>query len=372
MLHVDLPTPSDIRALAQTRGGPCITLVLPTTPVTQDVEADRIAFGNLTSDAMAQLEAAGTDKRQMWPLAEQLDDLAEDDEFWPYMARSLVVFATPERLRTFRLPNRLEQSVEVSDRFNLAPLLRAHALPQQAVVLVLSEGAVAVYEIGPEGGVRRLAVPDLPADAAAVARKASLGGRAPKRRLQGSEGKKVHLRAYARRVDQALRAVLQGRDVPLLLVATGPMDAIYASVCSHAPLVTEVPAGATQHASEAELTTIAREMLEAHNRGRVAAVGARFAALEGARRATTKVTDAAHAATYGLVDWLAVDMDAPLIGTVDEDGRVAYAETPGADSYNVLGEIAVRALATGAHVVGARKDELPEAAPLAAILRRPV
>ena len=35
------------------------------------------------------------------------------------------MFATPDALRTFRLPNRLTTVVEVSDRYHLKPLLRA-------------------------------------------------------------------------------------------------------------------------------------------------------------------------------------------------------------------------------------------------------
>ncbi len=372
MLHVDIPTRADLLALAEARHDASVTLVLPTTPVTREAQADRTAFGNLAGEALRQLEAAGTEKRTLWPLAEHLDDLAEDDEFWAHQARSLVVLATPDSLRSFRLPNHLTESVEVSDRFNLVPLVRAVTFAQQAVLLVLSEQAAQTYTIGPEGGATPLAVAGMPSDAASVAHKASIAGRSPKRRLHGSEGKKVHLRAYVRRVDEALRPVLQGREIPLALIATEPLASIFASVCSHAPLLTNMPAGLDQHASAAELSGAARTMLDGHYRTLVEAFGARFAALSDARRATVKVTDAAFAATFGFVDTLAVDMDQVLPGWISEEGHVEYADAPGPESYNLLGEIATRALATGARVVAGRTADLPEGAPLAALLRRPV
>jgi hypothetical protein len=68
---------------------------------------------------------------------ESLDDLADDDEFWAEQAHSLAVFATPELLRTYRLPNRLENAVEVADRFYVKPLLRAVTFPQAGFVLAL-------------------------------------------------------------------------------------------------------------------------------------------------------------------------------------------------------------------------------------------
>ena len=54
---------AEIKALAAVRGGPCVSIYVETTPITQQAEASRIAFGNLTKEALAQLEASGADKR---------------------------------------------------------------------------------------------------------------------------------------------------------------------------------------------------------------------------------------------------------------------------------------------------------------------
>jgi hypothetical protein len=88
------------------------------------------------------------------------------------------------------------------------------------------------------------------------------------------------------------------------------------------------------------------------------------------RRATTDVSYAAHAATAGAIDQLLVDLDAVVPGLVsDIDGSVTYSASDDAETYSVVDEIARRALCTGARVLGARKAELPDQAPLAAILR---
>jgi hypothetical protein len=88
------------------------------------------------------------------------------------------------------------------------------------------------------------------------------------------------------------------------------------------------------------------------------------------RRATTDVSYAAHAATAGVIDQLLVDLDAVVPGLVNDiDGSVIYSASDDAETYSVVDEIARRALCTGARVMGARKEELPDRAPLAAILR---
>jgi len=69
-------------------------------------------------------------------------------------------------------------------------------------------------------------------------------------------------------------------------------------------------------------------------------------------------------------DQLPVDLDAVVPGLVsDIDGSVIYSASDDAEAYSVVDEVARRALCTGARVLGARKEELPDQAPLAAILR---
>jgi hypothetical protein len=93
------------------------------------------------------LEAAGADQRAVAEIRDELKDLVEDGAFWAAQARSLAVFASPARVQTFRLPNRLKSEVEVADRFYVKPLLRSVTFPQAAFVLALSAGAVRLVEV---------------------------------------------------------------------------------------------------------------------------------------------------------------------------------------------------------------------------------
>jgi hypothetical protein len=104
MLYVDIPSLADLKALASHRGDICVSIYLRTTPVTQETAGGRIELKNLGKEAVRQLEVANADKRRVAPLVEQLDDLVDDDEFWRFQARSLAVLATPDSVRTFRVP----------------------------------------------------------------------------------------------------------------------------------------------------------------------------------------------------------------------------------------------------------------------------
>ncbi len=373
MLYVDLPTAEDIRALRAVRADACVSIYLETTPLTQEIGASVIAYGNLVRAAMAQLEAAGLDKRRIWPLAEQLDDLGEDEGFWERQSRSLAVLATPDSLRTFRLANRLTPMAQVSDRFHMKPLLRAAAFPQTAHVLALSEHSARLFEVFADAPPVQLHAPALPRDASHVIGQRSLNDRSPKGRITGSEGKKVRLTQYCRAVDAALRETVGGQGLPLILAANDPLDAIFRGMGSHPGLLPETIGGEIDRLAIAELDAAARAVLDRANAAEVAAAAALFETRAGQGRATTDIAQAARAATFGAVDTLLVCIDTVVPGHVDEEtGAVSFAEGESAASYGVVDEIAARALATGARLLAVRAEEVPGGGALAAILRFPV
>jgi len=373
MLHIDLPTRAEILKLAQTRNSPCVTLYVATTPVTEAAQADRTVLKNLAKEAMSQLEAADTPKRSVWPLEAAIAEIEDDDEFWAYQANSLAVFLTPDSVRTYRLPSRLENQVHVSDRFHLKPILRAVTFAHDAYVLAIGMGAVRLIEVSADLPPHPVKVADLPRDMAdAIGRRSHLSRKA---QMRGAEetSENALLTRYARAVDAALRPILSGQERPLIIAATEPMASIFRSVSTYPYTVDECLGGSSDHTADHVLAEQARAVLDRLYAADIAALAELYAIREKQGRASTDVAQAARAATFGAIDTLVVDMDAVVPGTVgDEDGAVTFAEAPSADTYGVVDEIVSRALKAGARVVSARKDDVPGKGVLAAILRYPV
>lgn len=370
MLHIDLPTKAEIEKLAAHRGSPSVSIYLRTTPLTQDTKADRIELKNLLKAAAAEMETAGTPKRSVWPVEQAVDALIEDDGFWVDQANSLAVFATPDGIRTYRLPNKLTNLVEVSDRFHLKPLIRSVTFPHHAYVLAIGLGAVRLVEVSAELPPHEVKVPGLPRDAAAALGRRSHTAKSGDMTGAGDSSEHALLTRYARAVDQALRPVLAGHERPLIVAAAEPMASIYRSVASYPHVAAEAIPGSFDHTADHELAAAARDVLD----GIYAAEIARLAEIYGTRetqgRATADIAQAARAATFGAVDTLIVDMDAVVPGTVgEEDGAVAFAERADGINYGIVDEIARRSLQSGARVVAARRADVPGGGDLAAILR---
>jgi hypothetical protein len=213
----------------------------------------------------------------------------------------------------------------------------------------------------------------MPSDAASAVGKASIGDRSADRRIQGSEGQKIRLGQYARQIEEALRPVLSGHDLPLILATTEPLGAIFRAASTYAHLVEPVIAGNPDETSDADLAQASRGVLDEVYAAELAELRDLYATRSPQGRASDDVAAIARAATFGAVDTLFVDIDAAMPGFVDdEDGTLTLDDGDDAANYGVLDEIARRVLLARGRVLAVRADAIPADGPVAAILRYPV
>jgi hypothetical protein len=368
--HIDIPSQNDIRRLMAASAEACVSIYLPTESLPTAAEANRIEFKTLVSTAIERLNSSGVSKQATTGIQEGLAELDEDEEFWQYQARSLAIFATPDSVRTFRLPNNLSELVDVSDRFIVKPLLRAVTFPQAGYVLALSAKAARLLAISPDVDPVEIEVPEMPKDAASAVGLESLKDNDPTSRTQGAEGRKLRLRQYAQKVDRALKPAIGASDLPLILAAAQPLDSIFRATSHYPRLAPSSIEGNPDERSDGQLATAARKVLDEVYAQRIDEIKEKFEARAGHDRATTDLQRIARAATFGAVDLLLADIDVVTDGTVDpETGDLQIDESDTVANYGVVDEIAKRVLDAGGRVLAVRKEQVPEGASAAAILR---
>lgn len=92
-------------------------------------------------------------------------------------------------------------------------------------------------------------------------------------------------------------------------------------------------------------------------------------AAAGQNRTSTDVATVARLVTQGAVDTLFVDIDAVVLGEVDEDGAVRFGDEEVPGSIGVVDEITRRGWLSGARLLAVRRGDVPDGGDLAAILR---
>ena len=372
MLYVDTPTPQDIARLNAAREGICISIYVPTTPLTQKIGEARLKFRHLISEAADQAKAAGHDKREVGLAEIGLLDLADDDNFWRVQANSLAVFATPSGVTSFRLANKLEASTEVADRFHLLPLMRAVTFPHEAFVLAVSENGVRLVQVFSDMPAKKVKVPGLPKDAASHAGKTTINDKSAFTRIHGEEGQRIRHLSYLRAIDAALRPILAGRETPLIVAAVDPLGHLYPHVNTYHRMAREQIRVSPDAVKDNELARLSVPVLDSVYAEDLSKAAQVFEQHSSSGRTATDLTDVARAATYGAVDTLFADMNDTRPGLIDDKGHVSFAETDTADNYRLVDEVARRVIVNGGKVFAVRAGEVPGGRSVGAILRYPV
>jgi hypothetical protein len=368
VLHIDIPTRAEIQALGAHRAWPAVTITLPTTPLTQAAQADRIALGNAARAALGMIEAKGGDMRLLRAVEAPLLALAEDEAFWAVQAHGLVIHATPAGARAWRLAERVEARMVVEERFRLKPLLQALATPREAMVLALGMGEARLIEMTEGMAPETVKVPGLPRGAADAAGRGSHITRKGDMASGLATSENALLSNYARAVDRALRPLLAGLAVPLVLAASEPMASIFRGLCTYPHLADEGIAGSPDDVTDQALGAAARAVLAGLQAAEMSALAELFRQREAQGRATTEISRAARAAAFGAVDTLLVELGAELPGSIAEaDGAVSFS-----GEGSLTDEITRLAFATGARVVVTDAGKIPGGGPVAAILRHAV
>jgi hypothetical protein len=180
---------------------------------------------------------------------------------------------------------------------------------------------------------------------------------------------KARDRNYVRQIDHALRSVLNGSDLPLILAATETAAALYRTVNSYPHLAETRWPGNPEEATDVELASDARALLDDIYAAELTDTAALFEIGTSQGRTATDVSDLARLATFGAVDTVLVDIDVSVPGSIDDTGVVTFADDADATSYGVLDEIARRVYLANGRVLAVRQADIPGGGPVVAILR---
>ena len=374
------PLSTDVlRELLMGAEPPCISLYQPTHRANPGNLQDPIRYKNLMRDAERSLLEKYSG-REIRPLLEPFQALADDFHFWTHQRDGLAIFGSGNRFEVFRLQRPVKELVIVADSFHLKPLLRKVQSADRYQLLCLDRHEAKLFE-GNRYALDEVDVEDMPATITAA-----LGDQLtdPQRRIaynaqpavfhgQGSKRDEVDkdMERFFRVIDrEVLDRFSRPSGLPLILVALPEYHAEFRRVSRNPFLQPEGVAKDPGSLSSEQLRSEAWRVVEPNYLARLAKLieDHRTAAAEG--MAASSLNEVAQAAVRQRIGLLLVESDRVIPGRFDAStgeihaGRLA---DPGLD--DVIDDLAEAVLKTGGEVIVVPAERMPADTGVAATFR---
>lgn len=361
---------------------PCLSLYQPTHRQHPDNSQDPIRFRNLVKKMEASLRQKYP-KREIKPLMQPFEALADDKTFWNHAAEGLAVLGAPGLFRVFRLQRPVAELVVVADSFHTKPLMRIAQSADRYQILALSRGAFKVFEGNRDALDEMLPIKDLPQTAEELLGK-DTGAREGAHRTYGPtggaawHGTDVKQDAVDRDTEQFFRAVdravlehcSQPSGMRLILAALPEHHHRFRAISSNPFLLKEALDVHPDTLSLDALRERAWQLVQPYYLERLAGLVEAFGAATAKGQGANQLDEIAKAAIDGRIATLLIEADRLIPGTIDAaSGKIFAGDLDHPEVDDVLDDLGERVLKTGGEVVIVPAERMPTKSGAAAIYR---
>jgi hypothetical protein len=374
----------DLWDLLSHRGGPHVSIYIPTERAGPQTRENPIRFKNLVTRAIDELIWGGMRPTEARDLLAPARALESDYEFWQRQSDGLATYIAPGFFAQHSLPIRFAEVMTVGERFHVRPLLELFAEDAYFYLLAISLGDVRVFRCS-RFGEQELSVDGLPKDIDDALWPDDPEKQQQFRRTRTAQSGstlltsdsetyqqelKEHARQYFRIVDRALQKLLRDESAPLVLASVEYLQPVYAEANTYAHLWPEGVRGNPEGASPDELRAKAWELvapaLAAEHRRAIE----RFQTLQGTGLTSDRVEEIAREAARGRVEALLYRRDGEAWGHVADGAETV--ELHGGrrmGDEDVIDFAAVQTLLNGGKVHVLDGGEMPADAVAVAVYR---
>ena len=361
---------------------PCLSVYQPTHRVHPDNEQDPIRFRNLVKELEQSLRRDYS-TRDMRPLLEPFQKLADNRAFWNCTLTGLAVLGAPGFFRIYRIQRAVPEVAIVADSFHLKPLLRILQSADGYQLLGLSREKITFYE-GNGDALDEVqldpAVPpsprDVPGGEAKEFHVSAWTSSAGSPAVHYSEGDKSDIvekdaTRFFRAVDRAiLEQYSRPTRLPLLLAALPENQSLFRQI-SHNPFLISEPINFyPDDLSNDALREQAWRVIEPHYLARLAGLIEMFGAAKARKLGSDNLEEIAESAVAARVATLLVEAGRQIHGRLNAiTGEIQFAHAAQSGIDDVLDDVAELVLKNGGQVVVIPKERMPAPTGTAAIYR---
>jgi hypothetical protein len=363
---------------------PCLSLYQPTHRQYPDNAQDPIRFRNLVKRMEESLRQKYP-KREIKPLLQPFEALAEDRDFWNHTADGLAVLSAPGLFRVYRLQRPVVELVVVAESFHTKPLMRITQSADRYQILGLSREAFKLFEgnrdalgeIQPIEGVPQTAAEQLGKKVGGPERTNRVYGRTGPGSVT-QHGTDVKQDATDRDTEQFFRtidqAVLQHYSRPsglrLILAALPEHHHRFRNISRNPFLMKEAIGVHPDDLSLDALRERAWQLVQTYYLKRLAGFVEAFGAAAANGQSTDELGAIAKAAISGRIATLLIEADRLIPGYIDAaSGEITTGDLSHPEVDDVLDDLGERVLKAGGEVVIVPAERMPTKTGIAAIYR---
>ena len=379
----------DLRALAERRQWPCLSLYLPTHRAgRKETQEDPIRLKNAVGEAREQLTEAGYPKDRSADLLEPVSALVTSRDFWLERADGLALFLAPDLFQYYRVPLKLQDEVVVADHFSVKQLIPLFAEDGRFYILALSQKQIRFFE-ATRTSIQQRVVPELlksiddlrqfdEAQAQLQGHTMALTGRAARTAVvfhgQGNIADKATYKAevvqYLHGVCRKVEKYLDAQTAPLVVAAVEYEQAFYREFSSYHHLLENGILGNPDGMDEGQIQRAAWEIVEPHfAEARRASLG-HFADLSNTDKTSDRLEEILPAACQGRVRTLFLQAQARTWGKFDaERSSVEIHDRPAEGDVDLIDLVTVCVLQNKGTIYALPRDQMPADSSVAALFR---
>ena len=375
---------TEIQELASQISFPCISLYLPTEKAGAETRKNPIRFKNLLSEAETKLRnLEDTDD-----LTSQLDtakSYIENYDFWQHQESGLAFFISQAGIKYYTLGSDFTESVTVSDRFYLQPLLPIVNQNTKFYLLTLAQNEVQLF-IGNRDGIKQIALPDSVPSSLAEALKyddpekqtqyhSGDSGKSPIYHGQGvgTTDNKDEIRRFLQQIDSGIQSAFAQEKAPLILAGVEYLLPMYHEANSYNNLVekgiTGNPENVSHHDLHQQAWSIIQEQLNAERQKAID----RYQQLSTSNEASSNLEQIVAAAAKGQIDTLFFLANTQQWGRFNlQENRVELHQEQTINSVDLIDFAVVNTYLQGGKVYLLESEQKPVDNRMMAILRYPI
>lgn len=384
---MDIVRPTDLKSLIAQQDRWCVSLYMPTHRVGHEQQQDPVRLKNLLAEAETKLLASGIRRPEVQKLMSPAEQLLWDRDFWQHQGDGVAIFLSNDFSRVYRLPTKFEELVVIGHSFHIKPLVPLLGRGEKFYILSVSLNNVRLFEATldtidevtlnfPTSMEETVQIEDPgrswnyhmgSIDAG--------GGRGGAGSFHGhgiTDEDKTYIRRFLETVNEGLNGLLADKNIPMVLAGVEYLLPIYRETASYQNILKDEILGNADRENLKELHAQALPVVRPLFEESQKKAYEKFRQLSGqeSNLATTDLSTAVKAATFGQVETLFVPVGVQIWGRYDtSQNQVILASEQGADSEDLLDLTATQTILSSGQVFAVPREQLPCDCDVAVILR---